>query len=33
VVVIKEGIDFLVGKKEGGLSFIYIPEGREELWR
>jgi valyl-tRNA synthetase len=31
VVVIKEGIDFLVGKKEGELSFIYIPEGREEL--
>ncbi|WP_448587324.1 class I tRNA ligase family protein [Thermocrinis sp.] len=31
VVLIKEGIEFLVGKKDGEFSYIYVPEGREDL--
>ena len=31
VVFIKEGVEFVVGKKDGEISYIYVPEGREDL--
>ncbi|WP_448583350.1 class I tRNA ligase family protein [Thermocrinis sp.] len=33
VVFIKEGVEFVVGKKDGEISYIYVPEGREDLVR
>ncbi|ADC89670.1 valyl-tRNA synthetase [Thermocrinis albus DSM 14484] len=31
VVHADEGVDFLVGRKEGEIAYIYLPEGREDL--